>query len=93
MVLRIKQKKSPPSVPQPVCSNVLKAFDWQIYGMYFKKEFQRFPKTQIRLESPILSAGKQSEWIGCDMDFFWKFVWISGSEQDKPYSPFLLLLF
>lgn len=50
-------------------SNVFEAFN-KIFGTYFQKKFQRFPKAQICLDSPILSAGKQGEWIGCDMDFF-----------------------
>lgn len=40
------------------------------FGSYFPKKFQRFSKAQICLDSPILSAGKQGEWIGCDTDFF-----------------------
>lgn len=50
-------------------SSVFGAFN-KIFGTYFQKKFQRFPKAQICLDSPILGAGKQGEWIGCDTDFF-----------------------
>lgn len=99
VVLRVKtnklnKRKAKPSLKPPAsvfqCAQSLwLANIWNLFS-------ERVPKVSQNPDLTRLSHSqcKEIEWI--DRVWYrlvWKFVWISGSEQDKPYSPFLLLIF